>query len=121
MDATQLQNEDIDEKLLKEHSTKLESSLTSEYPNIPKFLLFYARDEIKSAIVKEVYEHPQGEEGKQEEEKEEESENYEDIQEEWFSMTTVLQESIYAEKTTFWEKSVTEKTTKLINQLLEVF
>jgi hypothetical protein len=119
MDSNQLQKEEVDQKLLKDHSSKLESSLISEYPNIPKFLLFYAKDEIKSAIMMEVCEHPQGEENKQDDAIEE-GENYDDIQEEWYSMATVLQESIYSENTTFWDKSVTEKSTKLIDNLLEV-
>jgi len=121
MDASQIQNEDVDAKLLKDHSNKLESMLKEDYPNTPTCLVQYAKEQLKNAIIKEVYSGPNAEEKKVDLGKDEDYEDYGDIQDEWYSMSIILQESIHSEQNSFWDKSITGTSAAMIDNMLELF
>ena len=80
----------------------------------------YAQDELRDAL------RQQGHTADAEEEEPEktqliEDDNYDDVQEEWYTTTLNLLENIYTEKLRFWDKEILSEKKEFINKMLELF
>lgn len=78
MDPNDVNEDDIDKKLLKDHTEKLAITLKNEVKKIPQLIVEYAQDELKNGLKKDRQIEPE-----EEEKQEIIEENYDDVQEEW--------------------------------------